>query len=98
MEGRDKLFIDVLGRPLLLYCLEAFESSSHVDTIAVATATESVSRVGELAREYGVSKLSDVVAGGARRQDSVSTRWTRLERSTSLSSMMARAHLWTAQP
>ncbi len=72
MEGRDKLFIEVLGRPLLLYCLEAFESSSHVDTIAVATAAESLSRVGELGREYSLSKLSAVVAGGARRQDSVS--------------------------
>ena len=72
MEGRDKLFIPILGRPLLAYCLEVFERSQHVDIIAVATAAESVSRVNELAREQGISKLASVVQGGSRRQDSVS--------------------------
>ena len=71
MEGRDKLFIPVLGRPLLLYCLEAFQNSPHVDRISIATASGSVARVRDLALEYGVSKVVSVVTGGARRQDSV---------------------------
>ena len=72
MKGRDKLFIPILGRPLLLYCLEAFERSPKVDSIVVATASESVSRVGKLAQEHGIAKLTSVVVGGLRRQDSVS--------------------------
>ena len=71
MEGRDKLFIPVLGRPLLLYCLEAFQNSPHVDRISIATASGSVARVRDLALVYGVSKVVSVVTGGARRQDSV---------------------------
>ena len=71
MEGRDKLFIPVLGRPLLLYCLEAFQNSPHVDRISIATASGSVAHVRDLALEYGVSKVVSVVTGGARRQDSV---------------------------
>ena len=72
MEGRDKLFIAILGKPLLLYSLEAFERSPNVDSIVIATASESVHRVGKLAREHGIAKLTSVVAGGLRRQDSVS--------------------------
>lgn len=72
MQGRDKLFIPVLGRPLLLYCLEAFEGSPHVGRIAIATAPGSVDRVRDLASEHSISKVVSIVPGGARRQDSVS--------------------------
>lgn len=72
MEGRDKLFIEILGRPLLAYCLGAFEHSRQVDSIVVATANESVPIVSELASRHGIAKLASVVLGGERRQDSVS--------------------------
>ncbi len=71
MEGRNKLFIDILGRPLLLYCLEAFEHSTDVGSIAIATAIESIPHVTALSRKHGISKLASVVPGGGRRQDSV---------------------------
>ena len=71
MQGRDKLFIPVLARPLLLYCLEAFQNSSLVHRIAIATSPTSVSRVRDLASEHGINKVASVVPGGVRRQDSV---------------------------
>ena len=71
MQGRDKLFIPVLGKPVLLYCLETFQRSPNVDRISVAAAPESVARVRDLASEHGISKLVAVVTGGVRRQDSV---------------------------
>ena len=71
MRGRDKLFIPILGKPVLLYCLETFQDSSHVDRISIATAPESVARVQDLASEHGITKLESVGPGGARRQDSV---------------------------
>ena len=71
MQGRDKLFIPILDRPLLLYCMEAFERSPHIDCISVATAPGSVTRVRELASDHGISKVVSVVPGGVRRQDSV---------------------------
>ena len=72
MQGRDKLFIPVLGKPLMLYCLEAFEGSLHVDRIVIATAPGSIGRVRHLVSEHGISKVVSVVPGGTRRQDSVS--------------------------
>ena len=71
MHGRDKLFISILGKPLLLYCLEAFQHSPIVDRIVIATATGGIARVRGLASEHRISKLVSVVTGGTRRQDSV---------------------------
>ncbi len=71
MQGLDKLFVSILGRPLLLYCMEAFQCCPLVDRIVIATAPASVARVRSLASEYGMSKVVAVVTGGNRRQDSV---------------------------
>ena len=71
MQGLDKLFVSILGRPLLLYCMEAFQCCPLVDRIVIATAPDSVARVRSLASEYGMSKVVAVVTGGNRRQDSV---------------------------
>ena len=72
MGGVDKLFAPILGKPLLLYCLEAFQRSERVHRIAVAAAASNMSRVRRIAEAHGVTKLVAVVPGGARRQDSVS--------------------------
>ena len=71
MQGLDKLFVSILGRPLLLYCMEAFQCCPLVDRIVIATVPASVARVRSLASEYGMSKVVAVVTGGNRRQDSV---------------------------
>ena len=79
MGGRDKLFVPILGKPLLLYCLEAFQRSPLVDRIAIAAAADSVERVSRLARDNGVAKVVAVAAGGPRRQDSVANALARLD-------------------
>ena len=71
MQGRDKLFIPILARPLLLYCLKSFQNSSCVDRIAIAASPASIARVHDLAVKHEISKVVSVVPGGARRQDSV---------------------------
>ena len=72
MRGRDKLFVPVLDKPLLMYCLEAFQTSPRVDRISLTTAVHSIGRVRDLVRDHGITKVVSVAAGGARRQDSVS--------------------------
>ena len=72
MGGMDKLFTPILGKPLLLYCLETLQRSERVHRISVAAGASSVERVERLAEERGITKLVSVARGGARRQDSVS--------------------------
>ena len=71
MRGADKLFVPVLQKPLLLYCLETFERAVQVDSIAIAAAEGSLDRVSRLVLENRITKVDSVVSGGARRQDSV---------------------------
>lgn len=69
MAGGDKLAAPLLGRPLLAWTLDALASASTVRRLVVVTAP---SRVDDLAAQPWLrSHDARVVAGGARRQESV---------------------------
>jgi 2-C-methyl-D-erythritol 4-phosphate cytidylyltransferase len=67
----DKLYVSLLGRPLLTWSLEAFEQSPSVAGICLVVTAERMEHTPGLARAFGLSKLRAVVPGGARRRDSV---------------------------
>lgn len=67
----QKQFLEVGGRPLIYYALKAFEES-HIDRIILVTGAESLEYCRqEVVEKYGFSKVSDIVAGGSERYDSV---------------------------
>jgi 2-C-methyl-D-erythritol 4-phosphate cytidylyltransferase len=68
MEGQDKIFAPLAGRPLLWYALELFGKCPEVEGMVVVAAADVHPRVRALAAAY--DKVTAVVAGGARRQDS----------------------------
>ena len=78
MNGVDKLFAPLGGAPVLLRSLRAFERSDAVDSIVVAAARGNIARVRELAERGGIRKISAIVEGGARRQDSVANALARI--------------------
>ena len=71
MGGLDKLFTEVAGRPLLAHATAPFQECSTIDRIVLVLSEENVERAEKLAREHALSKVTAVVPGGARRQDSV---------------------------
>ena len=71
MGGVDKTFASILGAPLIAHTVERFASHPWIGEIVLVLAEEAVGRGRELARARGWSKVSQVCAGGARRQDSV---------------------------
>ena len=71
MEGVDKTFAPLLGRPLITHTLDRFEEFPLVTEIVLVLAAHSVERGQALVREGGFAKVSRICAGGARRQDSV---------------------------
>ena len=71
MGGVDKTFAPLLGKPLIAHTLSRFESSPVVSEIVLVLAGESVERGRQLVADGGYLKVSNVVAGGQRRQDSV---------------------------
>lgn len=69
--GTDKLWLPLLGHPVIAHCLRAFQGCQEVAEIIVVTREEARPRVEALAAKEGISKLAAVVPGGAERQDSV---------------------------
>jgi 2-C-methyl-D-erythritol 4-phosphate cytidylyltransferase len=76
MAGLDKVWAPVrdangLPRPLLAYTLAAFEACEAIDRVALVVAENAVALAQALVRDAPFEKVCAVVAGGARRQDSV---------------------------
>lgn len=71
MKGIDKTFALLGGRPLIAHTLARFEEFPPVAEIALVLAADKISQGRELVGRYRYRKVSQVCAGGERRQDSV---------------------------
>lgn len=70
--GKNKQFLELQGKPLLIHTLEVFSRCTAIDTITLVVAQDEVEFVVKLAKQYQLTeKLEQVVVGGAERQDSV---------------------------
>lgn len=80
MEGFDKVFADLAGKPVLAHSLLTF---SHVPEIAgtlVVTAEDNIGRVKNVCDEYAIGGVISIIAGGAERNDSARLGLEELER------------------
>ncbi len=67
-----KQYIELKGRPVLSYTLEAFDKSSHIDEIIIVCGGNDIEYVKhKIVEKYGFGKVKAVVGGGKERQDSV---------------------------
>lgn len=66
-----KQFIEVLGKPVLAYTIEAFEKHPGIDAVLVACVKPYMDYMWELKEKYGLTKLRWVTEGGDTFQGSV---------------------------
>lgn len=71
MGGVDKVALDLAGKPVIAWSLDACERCPAVDRVVVVTRPEKHAWITDLALTYGWQKLQAVVRGGESRQDSV---------------------------
>lgn len=71
--GQDipKQFINVYDKPVLLYTLEGFQNHPQIDAIEVVTLEGWIDFVWAYARQFGITKLRWVIAGGTTGQESI---------------------------
>jgi 2-C-methyl-D-erythritol 4-phosphate cytidylyltransferase len=69
--GSPKQFYAFRGRPLFLYAVEAFERNKAVRYITIVVPKNHQRKIKGLLEKSDFKKISHVVAGGDRRQDSV---------------------------
>ena len=68
---KPKQFLPIYGKPLMVHTIEAFEMNPSVDAIVISTNEEYIDDVKVMCKQYDLSKVKAVVAGGASRQISV---------------------------
>lgn len=70
-DKKPKQFIEVLGKPVLAYTIEAFEEHSEIDAIEVVCAEGWNGFLEDMVRKYRLSKVKWTARGGGTFQDSV---------------------------
>ena len=69
-----KQFIDLMGKPVLVHTLSAFQECGAVDGILVAVAPEDIDRCREvIVKRFGITKVKGILSGGRTRQQSAAT-------------------------
>lgn len=66
-----KQFMRINGIPVIIHTLLAFENSEYIDEIVIVAREDELSAYPALLKEYGITKVTSVVKGGATRQASV---------------------------
>jgi 2-C-methyl-D-erythritol 4-phosphate cytidylyltransferase len=72
-EGEDlpKQFIEVEGKPIIIWTLEYFENSQQIDEIVIVMNPEWIEYCKDQITKFGMQKISAVVEGGETSQDSI---------------------------
>ncbi|NNE91272.1 MAG: 2-C-methyl-D-erythritol 4-phosphate cytidylyltransferase [Verrucomicrobiales bacterium] len=74
--GFDKLGVELAGKPVLAWSIEAFESCPDISEIVVVASDERFGDLEKWQSSFGWKKVSRIVSGGAERHLSV---WNGLE-------------------
>lgn len=71
MEGFPKQYLEVEGKPILMYTLEVFQRSNLVDKIVIVAAEQWHDCISQWNGQYGISKFLGFVLPGDSRQESI---------------------------
>jgi 2-C-methyl-D-erythritol 4-phosphate cytidylyltransferase len=72
MEGRKKQFYSLGGKPILVHTLDKFETCPLIRSIRLVVGQEDMDYcLKEIIEKYKFQKVSQIVPGGKRRQESV---------------------------
>ena len=70
-SGMPKQFLEVFGKPIIVYTLEKFETCTDIDKCIIVCNSSWIDYMKGLVEKYKLSKVFDVVPGGKNRQVSV---------------------------
>ncbi len=66
-----KQFLELHGKPIIVYTIEAFERHSEIDGIVVVMLDSYIEYTKDLVRRYALSKVKKIVPGGNSGQESI---------------------------
>ena len=75
-----KQMTPIMNIPVVIHTLLAFERADCIDEIVVAAKKSEIGYYKKLCQEYGIKKLTSVVAGGESRQESVKNAFFKIDK------------------
>lgn len=70
-QNIPKQFINVYDKPVIVYTLEAFQKHPEIDAIQVVCIDGWHEILRAYSKQFGITKLKDIVSGGASAQESI---------------------------
>ncbi|MCI8366241.1 MAG: 2-C-methyl-D-erythritol 4-phosphate cytidylyltransferase [Eggerthellaceae bacterium] len=70
-KTRPKQFLELHGKPIIIYTIEAFENHPDIDGVVVVCLEAWIPFLRKKLEHYDISKVIDVVPGGATGQESI---------------------------
>lgn len=70
-KARPKQFLDLNGKPIIIYTLELFDNHPMIDAIVVACIESWIPFLEKQIRKFEINKVVKIVPGGATGQDSI---------------------------
>ena len=66
-----KQFLEVNGKPIIVYSIENFQRNAQIDSIVVVCVKDWIDKVNELIEQYSLTKVKWVIEGGSTGHDSI---------------------------
>lgn len=70
-KTRPKQFLELHGKPIIIYTLEQFENHSDIDGIVVVCLEDWIPFLKKMIKRYELEKIIEVVPGGLTGQESI---------------------------
>ena len=70
-NSKPKQFLDVDGRPIIIYTIEIFDNHPDIDGIVVVCLESWIEYLKKMLRKFEINKVVDIVPGGKSGQESI---------------------------
>ena len=70
-KSKPKQFLELHGKPVIIYTIEHFEYHHQVDSIVAVCLKDWIGELQWLLKRYGITKVKAIVAGGDTGHDSI---------------------------
>lgn len=70
-RSKPKQFLEMHGKPIIIYTLEHFEYHEEVDEIVIVCLKDWIQELKGILRRYGITKVVEIVPGGETGHDSI---------------------------
>lgn len=70
-RSKPKQFLELHGKPIIIYTLEHFEYHEEIENIVVVCLPDWITELEGLLKRYGITKVTQIVPGGETGHDSI---------------------------